>query len=124
MEKRIAFIIDIFFYGALTAGVILVFRFVVPLFWPFLGGLALAYLFKQVSRSMRIRGGAPVAVIAVFLSVTTVSALPLIPVSSIFFSFYSYWAIVSASIVFISSLTSSGEMIAASVPKPNSHARN
>jgi len=66
MEKRIAFIIDIFFYGALTAGVILVFRFVVPLFWPFLGGLALAYLFKQVSRSMRIRGGAPVAVIAVF----------------------------------------------------------
>jgi len=65
MEKRIGFLVNIFFYGTVTAAVILVIRFGVPLFWPFLGGLALAYLFKQVSRRFRIRGGAPVAVIAV-----------------------------------------------------------
>lgn len=65
MEKRIRFLQNFCFWAVIVLLVFCTLKFAVPLIWPFLGGLALAYLFKHISRRLKIRGGAPVAVIAV-----------------------------------------------------------
>jgi len=72
VERRVRFLQTICFWAAVAALAVGVLRFGIPLLWPFLGGLALAYLFKQISRRLHLRGGAPVAAIAVLFYLAVV----------------------------------------------------
>ena len=74
MEKKIRFLQNFAFYFSVCFLAYAFFRFGIPLIWPFLGGLALAYLFKQISRRLSIKGGGPVAVIAVLFYVLVILA--------------------------------------------------
>ena len=47
-----------------AAVIVLLLRVAVPLLWPLAGGFALAYLFGHISRRIRLRAGAPTALIA------------------------------------------------------------
>lgn len=95
------FILNILYYGLATLICFGLLRFVLPWFWPFLGGLGLAYLFKHLSdravRLLPVRGRVTVVVIALlfyasvvllFWTLTAVSAGQLVEAARWFPRFY------------------------------------
>lgn len=71
-QKRIDFLIDAAYIFTVSVIAILALRFVLPWFWPFLFGLGLAYLFRQISRLMRVRGKTAVACVGIAFYLTIV----------------------------------------------------
>ena len=64
-NNRINFLINISYYIVIIALCYVIIRFGLPLFWPFLGGLVLAFLFKRISRAIHAGSKASMAVIGI-----------------------------------------------------------
>ena len=71
-QKRLDFLMNAAYFFTVSVIAMLVLRFMLPWFWPFLFGLALAYLFRQISRVMRVRGKTAVACVGVAFYLTIV----------------------------------------------------
>ncbi len=71
-QKRFDFLMNAAYFFTVSVIAMLVLRFMLPWFWPFLFGLALAYLFRQISRVMRVRGKTAVACVGVAFYLTIV----------------------------------------------------
>ena len=71
-QKRLDFLMNAAYFFTVSVIAMLVLRFMLPWFWPFLFGLALAYLFRQISRVMRVRGKAAVACVGIAFYLTIV----------------------------------------------------
>ncbi len=52
---KLRFLINFFYIAAVTTAAFLTIRYALIWFWPFFGGLALAYLFRHLARSFRSR---------------------------------------------------------------------
>lgn len=54
-NDRLRFLTDLIYFAAVAAAVVLGIKYLLIWFWPFWGGLALAYLFRHLARSFRSR---------------------------------------------------------------------
>jgi len=86
MQQRVRFMQAAVFWGLIAALLFAVLRIAVPLLWPLAGGFLLAYLFQRISKRIRLRSGAPVALIAMFFYaavITIVWALSVLAIGRI-----------------------------------------
>lgn len=66
-DRKLDFIINFFYYALIIAICVALFFYILPLFWPFIMGLALAHLFNKLSSPMvhKMRISSKPAIIAI-----------------------------------------------------------